>query len=148
MNSIFMQVVFVSKYSHSPVVCLWWSFVKEKFTIHSGTYTWSHDNWPSFETGFNEINVAMKRHLRGDFISKKKGRDLTRSYVKSTYTHRKIHKAKRHQKKSYPTGMVKPVYGIQTFPGTPKVVWSKGFQVNILKTKKSPGKLKHNRYTH
>ena len=77
-------------------------------------------------------------------MSSEKGRDLTRSYDKSPYTNRKIQKAKwQHENAtknfdyttiayrlrtvtwgndSHPTGVVKPVYGIPTFPLTAKAV--------------------------
>ena len=73
-----------------------------------------------------------------------KGRDLTQSYDKSPYTDRKIQKAKWQHKNatkyfdyttiadrlrtvswdndSHPTDVVKPVYGIPTFPLTAKAV--------------------------
>ena len=75
---------------------------------------------------------------------REKGRDLTQSYDKSPYTDRKIQKATRQHKNatknfdyttiadwlrtiswgndSHPTGVVEPVYGIQTFPLTAKTV--------------------------
>ena len=77
-----------------------------------------------------------------------KGRDLTPAYNKNPYTDRKIQKAMWKHKNatknvdyttiadrlrtvsrdndSHPTGVVKPVYGIQTFPLTTKAVLSKG----------------------
>ena len=81
------------------------------------------------------------------FVSEK-GRDLTQSYDKSPYTDRTIQKATwKHEddtknfdyttiadrlrtvswgNDSHPTGVVKPVYGIPTFPLTAKVLQSKG----------------------
>ena len=74
----------------------------------------------------------------------KKGRDLTQYYDKNYYTHKKIKKAKWQHKNankildyttiadrfttvsmsndSYPTGMVKTVNGIPTFPLTATVL--------------------------
>ena len=73
---------------------------------------------------------------------REKGRDLTQFYDKSPYTHGKIRNVrtqKRYQNIDYttiagrlrtvswsndrnPTGVVKPVYGIPTFPLTAKTV--------------------------
>ena len=76
-------------------------------------------------------------------INRKKGRYLTQSYDKSSYTNRQIQKAKwqhKHASKyfdyttiadlgqsneSHQTGMVKPVYGMPTFPLTATAVSSK-----------------------
>ena len=71
--------------------------------------------------------------------SREKERDLTKSYDKSPYTDSNVTTQKRHQNfdyttiadrlrtvswgnDSHPTGVVKPVYGIPTFPLTAKVV--------------------------
>ena len=78
-----------------------------------------------------------------------KGRDLTQSYDRSPYTHRKIQKATRQHKNatksldyttiadrlswgndSHPTGVVKPVYRIPTFPLSAKSVQSKRRRTN------------------
>ena len=77
-------------------------------------------------------------------LTVQKGRDLTKSYDKSPYTDREIQKATWQHKistknfdyltiagrlrtvsrgnDSHPTGVVKPVYGIPTFPLTEKAV--------------------------
>ena len=78
------------------------------------------------------------------FRIREKGRDLTQSYNKSPYSHRKIQKPTREPKNatknfdyttivdrlrtvswstdSHTTGVVKPVYRIPTFPLTAKTV--------------------------
>ena len=78
------------------------------------------------------------------FIISEKGRDLTQSYDESPYTDRKIQKATWQHKNatksfdyttiadrlrtvswgndSHPNGVVKPVYGITTFPLTAKAM--------------------------
>ena len=77
----------------------------------------------------------------------KKGSDLVKFYDKSPYTHKKLQKAKWQYENatknfeytgiadrlrtvswsndSHPTGVVKPVYGIPTFPRTAKAVYQK-----------------------
>ena len=82
-------------------------------------------------------------------VVREKGRALTQSYDKSIYTHRKFQRATLKHKNaannfdyptiadrlrmvswgndSHPTGVVKPVYGIPTFPLTTKAVESKGY---------------------
>ena len=104
---------------------------------------------------------SITRHINQLFITyivhhillvqllREKGRVLTRSYDKSTYTHRKIKKATWHHKdvtknfdyitiadrlrtfswsnNSYPTGVVKPVYEHSTLPLTATAMLSKGY---------------------
>ena len=75
-------------------------------------------------------------------VSREKGQDLTQSYDKSPCTNRPLQKVTTHKRNknvdyttiagrfrtvswsnnNYPTGEVKPVYGIPTFPLTAKAV--------------------------
>ena len=94
------------------------------------------------------ISSILSKDLR------EKGRDLTQSYEKSPYTHRKIQKATRQHKNatknfdyttiadrlrtvswgndSHPIGVIKPVYGVPNFPLTATVVLSKGYTFRNL----------------
>ena len=90
------------------------------------------------QTRYVLISLLMRRMSQNKCIelidSKRKGRDLTQSYDKSPYTHRKI---KRHKKfdyttivdwlrtvnwssNSHPTGVVKPFYERSTIPKRPQ----------------------------
>ena len=97
-----------------------------------------------------ELHQRLIVFRYGKIVKKKKrererkGRDPTQSCDKSPYTHRKVQKAKWQHKNttktfdyatiadrlrtvnsgndSHPTGVVKPVYGIPTFPLTAKAV--------------------------
>ena len=94
---------------------------------------------------FMLITLGLDSQVRiSNIWEREKGRDPTRSYYKNPYTHRKIQKAtwqhkKRHKNfdyttiavrlrtvswsnNSHPKGVVKPVYGIPTFPLTTKAV--------------------------
>ena len=88
------------------------------------------------------VGFELTTQLRMSQILREKGRDLTQCYDKSPFTHRKIQKATwqhpndtKHfdyttiedrlrtvswSNDSHPTGVVKPVYGIPTFPLTAK----------------------------
>ena len=57
------------------------------------------------------------------FILREKGSDMTQSHDKSPFTHRKIHTtiadrlraiSWNNDTRSYPTGVIKPVFGIPT----------------------------------
>ena len=87
-------------------------------------------------------------------MNRENRKDLTQSYDKSPYTDRKIQKATRQQKTatknfdyttiadrlgtvslsndSHPTGVVKPVYGIPTFPLTANAVYQKDTHLKNL----------------
>ena len=93
---------------------------------------------------FSSVDSIADKKCPKINIDSEKGRDLTRSYNKSPYTDRKIQKAKWQHKNaiknfyyttiadrlrkvswsnsSFPTGVVKPFYGIPTFPLTAKAV--------------------------
>ena len=95
----------------------------------------------------NYIGKSFSRHYdvtSGPIDTSEKGRDLTQFYDKNPYTDRTIQKATWKHKNatknfdyttiadrlrtvswgndSHPTGVVKPVYGIRTFPLTAKAV--------------------------
>ena len=64
-----------TKYLHSPVVCLQWSIVKEKF-IKAVEYTHGHVKIDLvFRQQINEINVTMKRLLSSNFSAKYEYKD-------------------------------------------------------------------------
>ena len=99
---------------------------------------------------FRRFGYTLLNHHQGSLVTKstterEKGRDPTQSYDKSPYTDRKIKKNPMWQHKnatknfdyttiadwlktvslgndSHPTGVVKPVYGIPTFPLTANAV--------------------------
>ena len=106
-----------------------------------------HD-WTPLHSGIQQITVIFSI-IYQIIDSREKGRDLTQSYDKSPYTHRKIQKATWQHRNatkyfdcttiadrlrtvslgndSYPTGVVKPVNGIPTPPppSTPPLVLSR-----------------------